>query len=212
MSAAPDALPDVVPEASPDGALAAMPIANHLVLVGLMGVGKTTVGELCAQRLRRPFVDTDLVVVSQTGRSISEIFATGGETEFRALEHDAVADACAAPQPCVIACGGGAVLDASNRTALRDCGFVVWLRASPETAAGRVRRDEPRPLLTSGDAEVTLRRLMKLREPAYLASAHTTVDTDGCDPHAIAEVVLDLYRVAAASEPTHNREAVRRGG
>ncbi len=84
-------------------------VSRHLVLVGLMGAGKTTVGEVCASRLGRPFVDTDDVVEATTGRVIAEIFATDGEAAFREAERRAVADVCASPEPLVIACGGGAV-------------------------------------------------------------------------------------------------------
>ncbi|MSO79215.1 MAG: shikimate kinase [Acidimicrobiia bacterium] len=153
---------------------------RHLVLIGLMGAGKSTVGELCAQQLDRPFVDTDRVVEANTGRSVAEIFTSGGEATFRSLEHDAVADACASPQPLVISCGGGAVLDPENRAQMRATGVVVWLRASPSSLAARVQHNLPdRPLLASTGAEQELERLTELRTPAYEGAAHIVVDTDG---------------------------------
>ena len=123
--------------------------AGHLVLVGMMGAGKTTVGRRCATRLGRGFVDTDDLVESTTGMRVAEIFETQGEPAFRELERVAVADACASPEPLVIACGGGAVLDPDSRRALRDAGLVVWLRAAPEVLSGRVGQDggATRPLL-----------------------------------------------------------------
>jgi len=104
---------------------------KHLVLVGLMGAGKTTVGQMCAARLGRAFVDTDDLVETLAHASVSEIFASDGEARFRELEQQAVAEACASPEPLVIACGGGAVLAPANRRLLRAAGTVVWLRAPP---------------------------------------------------------------------------------
>ena len=164
---------------------------RHLVLIGLMGAGKSTIGTLCATRLDRPFVDTDRIVEAQTGRSVAEIFTTGGEAAFRALEHDAVADACASPQPLVISCGGGAVLDPENRAQMRATGVVVWLRASASSLAERVRENLPdRPLLPSADAEQELERLADLRAPAYEGAAHVIVDTDGRTIDATVDIVL----------------------
>ncbi len=166
--------------------------ARHLVLVGLMGAGKTTVGARCAERLGRPFVDTDDVVAATTGRSVAEIFAGDGEAGFRAVERQAVADVSASPTPLVIACGGGAVLDPANRDALRARGCVVWLRASPAALAARVERDGvERPLLTRGGPTATLERLDGLRAPAYEAAAHTSVDTEGRTVDEVADAVLE---------------------
>ena len=105
--------------------------ARHLVLIGLMGAGKTTVGARCAELMQRPFLDTDQLVEANARMGVADIFRHHGEQQFRVLERDAVEDACASPTPLVIACGGGAVLDPANRRRLRDCGLVVWLRASP---------------------------------------------------------------------------------
>src|SRR5438552_4016152 len=98
----------------------------------MMGAGKTTVGERCAARLGRRFVDTDALVEARTGRTVGEIFAAEGEPAFRAYERAAVAEACATPEPLVIACGGGVVLDPDNRRILRARSLVVWLRATPD--------------------------------------------------------------------------------
>jgi shikimate kinase len=173
--------------------------ARHLVVVGLMGAGKTTVGALCAERLRRPFVDTDDLVAATAHRSVAEIFAEDGEAAFRELERRAVADACASPDPLVIACGGGAVLDPENRRALRTHGCVVWLRAAPQVLAERVGADgSGRPLLARGDASSVLERLDAERSAAYEGVAHATVDTDQKDADAVADAVIEeLTRCAA---------------
>jgi shikimate kinase len=170
---------------------------RHLVLVGLMGAGKSVVGTRCAEQLGRPFVDTDDVVVATSGKSVAELFAAEGEAGFRARERTAVADVCAAPEPLVIACGGGAVIDADNRAAMRASGIVVWLRAAPHELAARVGDGAGRPLLAGVAPVDALERLATLRAPAYEAAAHVVVDTDGLDPHVVAGRVLEeLHRCA----------------
>ncbi len=166
--------------------------ARHLVLVGMMGSGKSTVGKRCAQRLQRPLVDTDEIIEALAGASVAEVFARDGEPAFRALERTAVGDACAAPTPSVIAVGGGAVLDADNRQCMRAAGLVVWLQATPEQLAVRVGDARTRPLL-HGDAAGTLNRLDSLRRPAYEAAAHEVVDTDGLSVNAVVDAVLDKF-------------------
>ena len=170
---------------------------KHLVLIGLMGAGKTTVGTACAQRLGRTFVDTDDLVVGTAHMTVEGIFAEGGEPRFRQLEHEVVADVVASPEPLVIACGGGTVLDVDNRRALRAAGVVVWLRAPAATLLSRVGDGSTRPLLRD-DPEGALTRLERLREPAYEAAAHATVDTDDLDVVAVADAVLSVFEGARA--------------
>jgi shikimate kinase len=172
--------------------LGAPPSHRHLVLIGLMGAGKTTVGREVARRLGRTFVDTDDLVTATARMSVDEIFADTGEAGFRRLERDVVADVCASPEPLVVACGGGAVLDPENRRALRAAGVVVWLRAPARTLAGRVGDGSKRPLLRDDPAGV-LARLERMREPAYEAAAHVSVDTDGVGIHAVADSVLAAF-------------------
>ena len=167
--------------------------APHLVLVGLMGAGKTTVGARCAARLDRPFVDTDELVETATARTIAEIFESEGEQAFRAHERRAVADACASPDPLVIACGGGAVVDAENRDLLRARGVVVWLRAGPEVLAGRVRPGGSRPLLARGETVDVLTDLADVRAAAYRDTAHTVVETDDLDLEEVVNAVLEEF-------------------
>jgi shikimate kinase len=172
---------------SDDGSL------RHLVLVGLMGAGKTTVGAACATRLARPFVDTDDIVEANTGMSVSEVFEHQGEAGFRELERRAVADACATPTPAVIACGGGAVLDGDNRRRLHRAGFVVWLQAPPATLIRRVKDGSERPLL-QGRGTATLERLAVVRAAAYEAAADAVVDTDSRTVPEVVDAVLEVYR------------------
>jgi len=163
---------------------------KHLVLVGPMGAGKTTVGGLVAQRLGRPFVDTDDLVTAATKKTVAELFAEQGADGFRALERAAVADACAAPDPMVIACGGGAVVDPDSRRRLGEAGTVIWLDAPGVTLAARVGDDEERPLLASGDPAGTLDRIRDLRAPAYESVADVRIDTDGRSVDDVVDAVL----------------------
>jgi len=172
-----------------------MGAGHHVVLVGLMGAGKTTVGRELARRLGRAFVDTDELVETAAGATVAEVFAAEGESGFRARERVAVADACASPTPLVIACGGGAVLDPENRARLHDAGLVVWLRAPADALARRVGDGRARPLLAGGATDATLARLAELRAPAYEAAADVVVDTDG---RTVDEVVDAVDREVAA--------------
>jgi shikimate kinase len=169
-----------------------LPRHRHLVLIGLMGAGKTTVGRECARRLGRTFVDTDDLVTATARATVDQIFAEAGEAGFRRLERDVVSDVCASPEPLVVACGGGAVLDPENRHALRSAGIVVWLRAPATTLAGRVGDGSTRPLLRDDPVGV-LTRLERLREPAYEAAAHVRVDTEGVDADTVAGAVLAAF-------------------
>lgn len=170
---------------------------RHLVLVGMMGAGKSTVGRECARRLGRPFVDTDEVVASVAGMPVAQVFATRGEPAFRELERAAVTDACAAPEPLVVACGGGAVNDPDSRRRLRAAGVVVWLRVPADVLARRVGDGSGRPLL-AGDPAAALARLARLREPSYEAAADRVVD--GAGPvGAVADAVIAAYEEAAVA-------------
>src|SRR5262245_1009332 len=123
-------------------------MARHIVLVGLMGSGKSTVARALAQRLHRPVVDSDAEIEAKTGRTVREIFATDGEAAFRALETESLQAALDSDEPSVIAAAGGVVLSATNRAALRAADArVVWLRAEPELLVARVAGGDHRPLL-----------------------------------------------------------------
>jgi shikimate kinase len=170
---------------------------THLVLVGLMGAGKSTVGSRCAARLGRRFVDVDDMVESQAQRTVAEIFAADGEPAFRALERDALAAACASGDPLVIACGGGAMGDAENRRVVRAAGCVVWLDADPATLAARVGDEAARarrPMLAgNGPVVATLEHLAALRAPTYDAAAHVVVDTVGRTVDEVVDAVCSEY-------------------
>lgn len=159
---------------------------THLVLVGMMGSGKTTVGRVLADRLGRPLHDSDEMIERRTGRTVREIFRDEGEDAFRRLETDVLGEALDASEPAVIAAAGGSVLRPENRAMLAAADAqVVWLRADPALLAERVRGATHRPLL-DGDAAATLRRMLTDREPLYREVADAVVAVDG---RTVAEVV-----------------------
>ncbi len=158
-----------------------------------MGAGKTTVGQRCAELLDRPFVDTDELVVAAAGVPFDDIWSAEGEQGFRLRERLAVADAAASPTPLVISCGGGAVLDAENRRALRTRGVVVLLTASSAALAARLSNDDSRPLLIGDDKTATLERLSAIRQPAYEAAAHFEVDTESSSVDDVAATVVKEF-------------------
>ena len=150
---------------------------KRVVLIGLPGSGKTTVGRALAERTGRPFLDTDALIVSAAGEDIPTIFASHGEAAFRALERDAVRDACAV-DGAVIATGGGAVLSPENVALLRAGGTVFFLDRSVEDIL-RTADLTGRPLLR-GDAE-RLRALAAQRDGLYRAAAHFVVPDGGIE-------------------------------
>jgi shikimate kinase/nucleoside-diphosphate-sugar epimerase len=149
----------------------------NIVIVGLMGCGKTSVGRICAQMLGFDFVDTDQVITSTAGRSIPDIFSNEGEAGFRKRETEAL-QALVGKSGLVIATGGGIVTQADNLPLLKTLGFVVWLSADPGTLHRRTAHSNDRPLLRNGDPEATLRNLYESRKALYEAVADMKITTD----------------------------------
>jgi shikimate kinase len=163
---------------------------RHLVLLGLMGVGKTTVGLILAERLGRPFVDSDFRIEALTGRMVREILATEGVEAMRRHEAAALFDALGGDEPSVIAAAAGVVLDADNRRRLRESGAeVVWLDGAPSTLAARSASRDHRPFLEA-DPEGTLRQMQAEREGLYSEVADITVSVEGRTPDQIADRIL----------------------
>ena len=151
-----------------------------VVLVGLMGAGKSAIGRRLASRLGIPFVDADEEIERAAGCSISDIFEIHGEAAFRDGERRVIARLLTRP-PHVLATGGGAFMDPETRVAIRACGISVWLRADLDLLVSRVSRRNNRPLLAGGDPREILQRLMNERHPIY-AEADVVVES-GDGPH-----------------------------
>jgi shikimate kinase len=166
---------------------------HHIVLIGFMGSGKTTVGHLVAEKLAWPFVDTDALVIEEAGLSIPDIFAKEGEAGFRERESAVLARLATAP-PRVIATGGGIVTQPQNAPLLRSLGFVVWLSASEADILARVSRNRNRPLLHTADPRQTIHDLLAQRRPLYESFAHLTIETHGLEPEEIAYGVCESAR------------------
>ena len=163
---------------------------THLVLVGMMGVGKSTVGRLVAAELDRPLFDSDEMIEQRTGRTVREIWSTDGEAAFRTLETDTLLEALAEPEESVIAAAGGVVLSERNREALASAdAHVVWLLADVDVLLDRVRNGMHRPLLDD-DPEGTLRRMHVERAALYQEVADAVVSVDHRSPNDVAKAVL----------------------
>lgn len=152
-------------------------------LVGMMGAGKTMVGERAAQRLGVAFADTDAVLAS---RGVTADLLTSDAAAFRRAEEDAVA--LLAGTGAVVACGGGAVLAARNRERMRTTGPVVWLQVPPAVLAARVGDGRDRPLL-GGDPLAALERILGEREALYREAAHAIVDASADLDRVVEEVI-----------------------
>ncbi len=173
--------------------MARSPAHPNLVMIGFMGVGKTSVGRLVAQTLGREFLDTDEMVERRARASVGEVFRRDGETVFRQLEADAIKEAVAYPAR-VVTVGGGAPLSVENRTLLKQTGFLVYLRAKPETLVKRLTHVHDRPLLAGADRLSRVRDLLSARDPVYETAGDALVDTDGITAQETAEQVVRWYR------------------
>lgn len=163
--------------------------SRSIVLVGLMGAGKSCIGRRLAQRLGLPFADADIEIERAAGCSISDIFALYGEAAFRDGERRVIARLLGGPRQ-VVALGGGAFMDAETRALLRERAVSVWLRADLDLLVRRTAGRSHRPLLNQGDPRATLERLMAQRYPVY-GEADIIVDTRDEPPEKTTERVLD---------------------
>ena len=177
--------------------------APHLVLVGLMGTGKSTVGRRIAHKLGWEFLDTDDEITRSTGRTVRQIFETEGEDFFRQLEHDVLAAAWQLSTPHVMAGAGGIVLRADNRDLLKTAQHVVWLNAPLPVLIERIgqraaKGDGHRPLIDGNPAE-RLQKLYVDRESLYREVSTIEIDVEGLQVEEVIDKVLDQTGLEANS-------------
>jgi len=173
----------------------------NLYLIGMMGVGKTTVGRLLAKELSYGFVDTDNVIAQATGKSINELFAEVGEAGFRQLESDVLAQVCAFTK-LTIATGGGIVLRRENWGYLHH-GLIVWLDAPVELIYSRLVEDTTRPLLQDADLKGKLRSLLEQRTPLYSQADLRITLQEGETPEDIAKRLIEVIPSVLKPQVSH---------
>jgi shikimate kinase len=171
-----------------------------LSLVGMPGSGKSTVGRQLSRRLGLPFFDSDHLIEQRLGCSIREYFAREGEAAFRDVEEQVLRELAQGPSA-VVATGGGAVLRAGTRDALRQGGKVIYLRSSPEELYRRVRHDTQRPLLQVADPMARLRALHAERDPLYRETAHFQIDTGRPSVPTLVNMIVMQLELAGALPP-----------
>jgi len=175
---------------------------RHVVLVGLMGAGKTAVGRRLAQRLGLHFVDSDHAIEESARMTIPEIFATLGEAEFRSGERKVIARLLGEKQQ-VIATGGGAFMDAETRARIREKGTSLWLNAELPVLMRRVQRRQNRPLLQGEDPEGTMRRLIEVRYPVY-AEADASILSQELPHDIIVQAAIDALNASLEARAEDN--------
>ncbi len=177
-------------------------LRKTVVLVGMMGAGKTAIGTALARNLGVAFVDSDDEIVKAASRTIAEIFERDGEPFFRARESQVIGRLLLG-EPCVLSTGGGAFMAEANRALIHDCGLSVWLRADLDLLWNRVRHKSTRPLLRTGNPRETLAALHARRTPLY-ALADITVDAQ---PDLSIDAMARKVEVALAARPDVLAEA-----
>jgi shikimate kinase len=168
---------------------------TNVVLIGLMGAGKTTIGAALAKRLGKEFVDSDHVLEEHCGVSVATIFEVEGEQHFRDRETATLRE-LSSKTNMVLSTGGGAVLRPENREILRETGVVVYLHAPPEVSYQRLRRSRDRPLLKTDDPLARLQTLYRDRDPLYRETAHCIVESDREHCSQVVHVVMEQLALA----------------
>ncbi|WP_395674763.1 shikimate kinase [Inquilinus sp.] len=178
------------------------PLPRTLVLVGLMGAGKTAVGKRAAARLGLDFVDADHEIETAAGCTIPDIFERYGEPAFRDLERRVIARLMHDPVQ-VLSTGGGAFMDPQTRAVIAEFGLSVWLKAELSVLAARTAKRSNRPLLRGGDPKELLAQLMERRHPVYALADLTVESRDGPVEETVDRVLaaIDAHLAATAAEP-----------
>ena len=189
---------------APRQSLSGKDLDRPIVMVGMMGAGKSAIGRRLAQRLGLPFVDADAEIERAAGCTIEEIFDRHGEAAFRDGERRVIARLLDGPVG-VLATGGGAFMDPETRARIRSRAITVWLKADLDTLVERVSRRGHRPLLKNGDPRAILTQLLEARGPVY-AEADITVETGNAPAAATVERVIEAL---AAFRPREAAEQPR---
>ena len=168
-----------------------MPLQQHIILIGPMGAGKSTIGRLLSEHLETTFVDLDKEIEDRSGAKIPWIFDIEGEEGFRERETQTLLDVLNM-SPFVLATGGGCVLKPENRESIRNGGVVIYLATSVEQQLIRTAKDKNRPLLQTADPEKVLREMAKHRTPIYEQVAHFAVDTNGKPPKIVVQEIIQF--------------------
>ena len=175
---------------------------RSVVLVGMMGAGKSTIGRRLATRLRLPYLDADIEIEAAAGMSIPDIFETHGEPHFRDGEARVIARLLDGG-PCVLATGGGAFMRAETRDRIASKAVSVWLKADADIIMKRVKRRADRPLLQTADPAATIGRLLEEREPVYQRADITIASRDVPHEKIVEECIDALHlRLCGASNET----------
>jgi shikimate kinase len=187
-------------KATPEADIVAALGSRSVVLVGMMGAGKSSIGRRLATRLAIPFVDADTEIEKAAGMSIADIFAVHGEPDFRAGETRVIARLLdGGPQ--VLATGGGAFMNPETRSAIGGKGVSIWLKAELDVLMRRIKRRQDRPLLQTADPAATLRQLMEARYPVYALADFLVQSREVPHDRIVDEIVTLLHRELARSAP-----------
>jgi shikimate kinase len=190
----------------PEAAIVAALGRRSVVLVGMMGAGKSSIGRRAALRLGIPFVDADAEIEKAASMTISDIFATRGEAEFRAGEARVILRLLESG-PQVLATGGGAFTNPDTRAAIGAKGISIWLKAEFDVLMKRIRRRHDRPLLKTEDPGATLRRLMEERDPVYALADLTVQSRDVMHEKIVDEIVSGLAGLMGVAGAAPNTAA-----
>jgi shikimate kinase len=195
-----ESVPQATASLSRDAEISAALGRRCVVLIGMMGAGKSTIGRRIAARLRLPFLDADTEIETAAGMSIPDIFETHGEPHFRDGEARVIARLLDGG-PAVIATGGGAFMREETRARIRDKAVSIWLKAEADVIMKRVRRRSDRPLLQNADPEGTVGRLLGEREPVYATADLTVLSRDVPHDKIVDECIEALHARLCVAAP-----------
>jgi len=204
-------MPDIIlpyaPSAPEEAEIAAALGRRSVVLVGMMGAGKSTIGRRLSVRLGLPFLDADAEIEAAAGMSIPDIFESRGEADFRDGEARVIARLLDSG-PAVIATGGGAVMRQETRDRIHDKAVSIWLKVDSDVIMRRVKRRSDRPLLQTADPEATVERLIREREPVYRQADATVWSRDVPHEKIVEECIGALYGKLCGGQPAQSGDSL----